>query len=70
MPEADFESFRRLVLQDLSLQVQLRDEPDQQNFIALAVRLGAERDCHFTADDVLKEIQTSRRAWFERWFIR
>lgn len=70
MPEANFEEFRRLVLQDLKLQCLLRDEPDQQEFIALAVRLGAERDCHFTADDVLMEIQAGRRAWIERWFIR
>lgn len=70
MPEADFEAFRRLVLQDLYLQAQLRDEPDQQKFIALAVQLGAERDCHFTADDLVMELQASRRAWFERWVVR
>ncbi|MEP7336643.1 MAG: Nif11-like leader peptide family natural product precursor [Acidobacteriota bacterium] len=70
MPEADFEAFRHLVLQDLSLQAQLRDEPDQQKFIALAVQLGTERDCHFTADEVVRELQVSRRGWFERWILR
>ncbi len=70
MPEADFESFRRLVLQDLQLQAQLRDESDQQEFIALAVRLGAERGCHFTAEEVTGALLAARRAWIERWFIR
>lgn len=70
MPEADFEAFRRLVLQDVRLQTQLAGEPDQQQFIALAVRLGAERDYSFTADDVFQAIHAERRAWFERWAIR
>lgn len=70
MSEADFESFRRLVLQDPDLQARLRDEPDHEQFIALALRLGAEHDYQFTAEDVLNAIRAARRVWIERWVLR
>lgn len=67
MPPEDFERFRRLVLEDAALQQALRDTPDVPAFIALARRLGAERGCDFSAEDVQEAMRAARRAWRERW---
>lgn len=67
MPPDDFERFRQRVLEDPALQDALRETTDTQAFIALARRLGAERGCHFTAEDVQEAMRAARRAWRERW---
>jgi hypothetical protein len=64
---ANLERFRQLVLADPALHDQLRQSANRESFIALAVRLGAEHDCAFTADDVRAGLRDSRRAWLERW---
>lgn len=48
----NLERFRQLVLADRGLHEQLRQTSDLSGFIALAVRLGAERDCVFTDEEV------------------
>ncbi|MBK9711280.1 MAG: Nif11-like leader peptide family natural product precursor [Kouleothrix sp.] len=67
MSQEDFEQFRRVVLQDRSLQEKLRSTADMPSFVALVVRLGEERDHRFTAEDVQAAMAASRRAWIERW---
>ncbi|HEX3718933.1 MAG TPA: hypothetical protein VH595_13270 [Verrucomicrobiae bacterium] len=63
----NLERFRRLVLADPQLLEKLRKNSDLNTFITLTVRLGAERGCIFTADQVRAALQESRRAWLERW---
>lgn len=67
MPPDDFERFRQLVLDDVTLQDALKETADVPAFLALARRLGAERGCHFTEDEVREAIRAARRAWLERW---
>lgn len=67
MPRDDFERFRRLVLEDVALQAVLRETADVAGFIALATKLGAERGCHFTAEELREAIRSARREWLERW---
>ncbi|MFP2927568.1 Nif11-like leader peptide family natural product precursor [Pyxidicoccus sp. 3LG] len=67
MPREDFERFRQLVLEDEALQTALGATVDTPTFIALAQKLGAERGCHFTAEDVQEAMREARRAARERW---
>ncbi|MFP2907633.1 Nif11-like leader peptide family natural product precursor [Pyxidicoccus sp. 3LFB2] len=67
MPRDDFERFRHLVLEDVALQEALRDTADVPGFIALAMKLGAERGCHFTAEELRETLRAARREWLERW---
>jgi hypothetical protein len=63
----NLERFRQLVLADRSLLEQLRQTSDQESFVALAVRLGAERDCVFTEAEMRAALREFRRVWLERW---
>ena len=67
MPREAFERFRALVLREPELQARLRDVQDSAAFLELVVRLGGERGCHFTSEEVQAVWQEARRAWFERW---
>ncbi|MGO8835826.1 MAG: Nif11-like leader peptide family natural product precursor [Limisphaerales bacterium] len=61
------ERFSQMVLADRQLHEQLRTTADLESFIALAVRLGRERGCELTAEEIRAAVQERRRAWFERW---
>jgi hypothetical protein len=63
----NLERFRQLVLADRGLFDQLRQAGGVDGFVALAVRLGAERDCVFTEEEVRAALRECRRAWLERW---
>jgi hypothetical protein len=63
----DFESFRRLVLEDVGLQSLLRDFHDRGPFVARAVELGRLHGFVFEGADVESAIRASRKAWFARW---
>ena len=67
MSQEQFEQFRQVVLQDVTLQKRLRNFTRYDRFIARVVKLGAERGFEFTADEVLEAINASRRSWIERW---
>lgn len=67
MPLEDFERFRRLVLEDVALQEALNGTVDVPAFLALARKLGAERGCHFTEEELRESIRAARRAWLEHW---
>jgi Aspartyl/Asparaginyl beta-hydroxylase len=63
----DFERFRRLVLEDTTLQERLRQTPNLKSFVSLTLRLGDEHGCRFTVDDVEDALREGRRAWLQRW---
>jgi hypothetical protein len=63
----NLERFRQLVLADCGLREQLQQTSDLDGFVALAVRLGAERDCVFTDQEVRAALRECRRAWLEKW---
>ena len=67
MSEGNFERFREIVLQDLSLQEQLREITERSVFIQKVVELSAECGCEITPEDVEEAMRRSRRAWNERW---
>ena len=62
----DLERFVQLGLADRDLLDQLRATADLESFAALAVRLGRDRVCDFTAEDVRRAVRERRRAWLER----
>jgi hypothetical protein len=63
----NLERFGEFVLADHALHQQLRAASGLEAFVALAVQLGAERGCAFTADVVRNAVNERRRAWLERW---
>ena len=63
----DLERFREMVLADPGLLDHLRAADTNEAFIALAVRLGRERGCIFTAADVEAALLEQHRVLFERW---
>lgn len=66
MSQEQFEQFRQLVLDDLSLQRELQGFTERDVFVERAVELGAARGLHFTAAEVVEAIRASRREWSER----
>lgn len=63
----NLERFGQLVLADRGLHDQLRATANEKTFVALAVRLGAERGFDFTAMVVETALREQRRTWLERW---
>ena len=63
----NWERFGEMVLAEPELHNRLRAAADQAAFIALAVKLGLERECEFSAPLVQTMINEKRRAWLERW---
>ncbi|MFY1832338.1 Nif11-like leader peptide family natural product precursor [Myxococcus fulvus] len=63
----DFERFRARVLEDGALQEALRGPKDVPAFIALAIRLGAERGCHFTEAELRELMREERKRWLGTW---
>ncbi|MCX6874443.1 MAG: aspartyl/asparaginyl beta-hydroxylase domain-containing protein [Verrucomicrobia bacterium] len=67
--ESGYEPFRRLVLNDTTLQAQLVCLTDRAAFIARTVELGRQRGFRFEPSDVEGAIQAARRTWMERWIV-
>lgn len=63
----DLERFRQIVLQQPALEEQLLQAPAGQAFTELALRLGAEHGCPFTAEELREALREARRTWLERW---
>jgi hypothetical protein len=55
-----------MVLADESLQVQLRDIAERDEFIAKVIELGKCHRCKFTAEDVVEAMRRNRGAGVER----
>lgn len=66
MPEKGFEEFRELVLSDDSLQRELRNLTDRNEFIKSVIRLGEERGYKFTSAYLESEMRKGRRVSTER----
>jgi len=65
-----FAEFRAAVLDDVALQVRLRDPAtptDVERFVARVVEAGNERGFQISAADVAAAMADNRRAWLERW---
>ena len=58
-----FEEFRELVLSDESLQNELRDLTNKNDFITRLIELARERGYEITADEIDQEMLRSRRIW-------
>ncbi|MGB8509808.1 MAG: Nif11-like leader peptide family natural product precursor [Pyrinomonadaceae bacterium] len=67
MSQEEFENFRRIVLDDPALQSVLREASNRASFVALAIRLAAERGCELTPQEVEDALRASRRELLERW---
>lgn len=63
----NLERFCRLAVEDERLHRALRETPDTEGFVALAIQLGETHGCSFTADDVRSALQEKRRQWLEQW---
>ncbi len=66
-PASPFEQFRQLVLADPGLQQPLMQTPDRSEFASLALALGEQHGCRFTAGDVDAALNAAKRSWIERW---
>lgn len=66
-PNLAFEGFCRLVSEQPALHQALRETPDLDSFLALAVQLGKAHGFDFTSGAVLLALQEKRREWLERW---
>jgi chloramphenicol O-acetyltransferase len=67
MFQESFEKFRQVVLEDLSLQKELRELSEREEFVRHVVELGAARGFEFTAENVKEAMRENRRVWVERW---
>lgn len=63
---SDFERFREMTFVDSELRRLLLAERDMERFIALVVRLAAERGCKVPASEVQEQLRNARRSWLER----
>jgi hypothetical protein len=66
-PQESFDRFRQLILEDLALQQQLREQTDIDGFTYSLVRLGKERGYVFGVEVVEEALRAGRRAWVQPW---
>ncbi len=58
-----FEQFRERVLEDTSLQEELRDVPDRETLVPLLIELGLQHGFAFRANEVETAMDTARLEW-------
>ena len=63
----DLQQFRQIVFRNQHLQRRLREAPGYKSFLSLMLQLGKENGCEFSAEDIQREAESSRKAWLERW---
>jgi hypothetical protein len=63
----EFEALRRLVLNDLSLQQDLRKASDYESLFRMVLALGVERGYRVSEEDLEEAVRMNNRAWMERW---
>ena len=61
----DLDSFVRLVLNDRSLQSELRDANDRRMFVARVAELGRQRGYEFSKEDVEEAMRSNRKKWLK-----
>ncbi len=62
----DFAAFQRLVVDDAGLFAQPQNAPTTDDFVTLAIELGALRGLTFDAGDVRTALLAALRAWIKR----
>ena len=67
MSKENLNEFCLLVLSDLTLQNQLKDLIEREDFIAQVIALGAKSGFEILLEDVELQLRENRRLWHERW---
>lgn len=67
LTQQNFEQFYQLVLQEVSLQKELRDISEKENFFVRVLELGKENGFDFTIENIREAMLAKQRAWIERW---
>lgn len=67
MSKENLNQFCRLVLSELSLQNQLKDLIEREDFVAQVINLGAQSGFEITREDIEWQLRENRRLWHERW---
>ncbi|HRK77525.1 MAG TPA: hypothetical protein PLQ95_03205 [Thiobacillus sp.] len=65
--EQSIKQFGEVVMNDQSLLARLDQAPDKESFIQLYRSLAADRDIHFTRDDLLVAVQEQKQG--SNWVI-
>ena len=65
--QSGFGSFRTQVLEDATIQNELREIVDHARFVERVQELGAQHGHCFSRADVEEAMHAGRRAWLERW---
>lgn len=65
--EQTIRQFGEMIKSDKALLDQLAATPDKESFINLYIKLGAERGCNFTRDDLLIAVQEQKQG--RNWVI-
>jgi predicted ribosomally synthesized peptide with nif11-like leader len=68
MSQESLAQFCQAVFFDPTLQNQLREITDRQEFTALAQQLGRVQGYEFTFEEIEERLNQGRRDWLERWF--
>jgi Nif11 domain len=64
-----FNQFRIRVLDDASLQEQLQDLADREQFVIRVLEIGRRLGFDLAEEDVRNAMSEGRRSWIERWLI-
>ncbi len=67
---ADFAAFRRAVLDDVNLQVHLREADSPAGFIERCRELALPRGYYFDAEEVRTVMRSGRTAWLQRKMVK
>ena len=67
MSKENLNQFCLLVLSDLTLQNQLKDLIEREDFIAQVIKLGAKSGFEILREDVELQLRENRSLWYERW---
>jgi hypothetical protein len=62
--------FQAIVLQDDTLQAELRECPDRATFIARAVECARDRSCVIEPKEIEAALNASAQAWLLSWMQR
>jgi hypothetical protein len=59
--------FQMIVLEDVSLQQELRRCPDRPGFVTLVLERARERGCAIAKEEVEAALDAAAQAWIMRW---
>ena len=67
MSKHNLNRFCELVLADLELQDQLKNQTDRDEFISKVIELSAASGLKISREEVAEQMRENRRLWHERW---